>query len=114
VFTLSRQHLAQIIAAAHVRELEIVEGGRGLARSTWARAQLLAILDALDGDDLIELVALAWIGRGDFEWSEWPRAVAQSRNLISTRPAEYLADLPGFPYYLQSALASLGDTFAEN
>lgn len=89
-----------------------VEGS--VLRSAPARERLLALLDGLDGDDLVELVALAWIGRGDFEWPAWQLAVAQARNLISTRPTEYLADLPGFPFYLHSALVSLGYAFKEN
>jgi hypothetical protein len=113
VFTVSRQRLALIIVAAHEREAEIGAEG-SMLRNARARERLLALLDALDGDDLVELVALAWIGRGDLEWSQWGLAVAQARNLISARPAEYLADLPGLPYYLRSALVSLGYAFREN
>jgi hypothetical protein len=107
VFTVSRQHLSLIILAAHERESELTTDD-GLPRSARARERLLALLDDLDRDDLVEFVALAWIGRGDFEWSEWPAALSRARNLISTAPAEYLADLPGLPYYLRSALVSLG------
>lgn len=110
MFTVSHADLSLIIAAGHARESEIV-GDEELPRDTPARARLLTLLDGLDRDDLVELVALAWIGRGDFEWSDWPTAVARARNLISTRPAEYLADLPGFPFYLRSALVSLGSGF---
>ncbi len=113
MFTVSRQHISLIIRAAHERESELTADD-GLPRSARAREQLLALLDSLDRDDLVELVALAWIGRGDFEWSAWATAVARARNLISTHPAEYLADLPGFPYYLRSALVSLGYAFKEN
>jgi len=113
VFTVSRQHLSLIIVAAHERETELVMDD-GRPRSARARERLLALLDGLDSDDLVEFVALAWIGRGDFEWPAWQLAVKQARNLISTHPAEYLADLPGFPFYLRSALASLGYAFEGN
>jgi hypothetical protein len=113
VFTVSRQHLSLIIRAAHERERELMADD-GMPRRDRAREQLLALLASLDRDDLVELVALAWIGRGDFEWSAWALAVAQARNLISTHPTEYLADLPGLPYYLRSALVSLGYAFKEN
>ncbi len=113
MFTVSRQHLSLIIRAAHERASELTADD-SLQCSGRARERLLALLDSLDRDDLVELVALAWVGRGDFEWSAWALAVAQARNLISTHPAEYLADLPGLPYYLRSALVSLGYAFKEN
>ncbi len=43
------------------------------------RAELAAAIDAMDEDEQCELVALAWIGRGEFTAEEWLSAVAQAR-----------------------------------
>src|SRR5664279_4767844 len=40
-----------------------------------ARLELVGFIDALDADERDALVALVWIGRGDFEPSDWRAAV---------------------------------------
>ena len=35
------------------------------------RAEIKAAIDAMDEDEQCELVALAWVGRGDFSAEEW-------------------------------------------
>ena len=75
---------------------------------TPARGQLLKLIVALRGAQFTELLALAWLGRGDFEPEALPDAVRQASNIISTDPAHYLANLPGLADYLESALISIG------
>src|SRR5208282_6822163 len=43
------------------------------------RAELAAYIDAMDEDEQCELVALAWIGRGEYTREEWLSAVADAR-----------------------------------
>ena len=40
-----------------------------------ARAELVGFIDAMDEDEQCELVALSWIGRGQFTREEWASAV---------------------------------------
>lgn len=73
-----------------------------------ARQCLVNLIVSLRGTAFTELLALAWLGRGDFEPEALPQALRQASNIISTHPALYLANLPGLANYLESALISLG------
>jgi hypothetical protein len=53
-----------------------------------------ALINDLDIDDQCELVALMWIGRGDFDPSEFGNAVAMARDEHNDRTAEYLLRTP--------------------
>lgn len=62
----------------------------------------------LEPDQQAQLVALLWIGRGDYEVGEWDAAVAEARRLRTTRTAEYLIAHPMLADYFEDALDQLG------
>jgi hypothetical protein len=82
--------------------------GRGAFELSIARRRLLKLIVSLRGTEFTELLALAWLGRGDFEPESLPEALRHASNIISTHPAQYLANLPGLANYLESAVISLG------
>ncbi|MFQ3666136.1 MAG: DUF3775 domain-containing protein [Sphingomonadaceae bacterium] len=49
-------------------------------------AELMELIDSLSDDERASLVALAWIGRGDYDAEEWDevRAMARERRQGST------------------------------
>ena len=49
------------------------------------RGELKAYIDAMDEDEQCELVALAWVGRGDLSAQEWENAVALVPGIIGQR-----------------------------
>ena len=67
----------------------------------------------LNEDERHDLVALVWIGRGDYEPEEWGAAVrtAQERESLST--ADYLLGIPDLGDLLEEGLAAMGRTCAE-
>lgn len=67
-----------------------------------------AAVDDLEPDQQVELVALMWTGRGDFDASEWETAVAQARDEWTPRTADYLLSTPMLADYLKEGLAALG------
>lgn len=67
-----------------------------------------AAVDDLEPDQQVELVAIMWIGRGDFEASEWEEAVEQAREEWTPRTAEYLLSTPMLADYLREGMAALG------
>jgi hypothetical protein len=71
-------------------------------------AELKEFIDDLDVDEAIALVALLWIGRGDFEPKDWQDAVAQARERRQGPTVNYLLGEPLLPDYLEDALASFG------
>jgi hypothetical protein len=73
-----------------------------------ARRELVEYLKDLDVDESAALVALAWIGRGDFEPKEWRAAVAQANERAVGPTWKYLIDMEMLPDYLQDALSAFG------
>jgi hypothetical protein len=71
-------------------------------------AEFVQYVADLDEDETAALVALLWIGRGDFEAREWEEAVAQARDRRETATATYLLGEPLLPDYLEDALAAFG------
>ena len=67
--------------------------------------ELKATIDSLDVDAQADLVALAWVGRGDYGPEEWREARALARQEHSTRVAAYLLGIPLLGDYLEEGLA---------
>lgn len=75
-----------------------------------ATPQILAeFIRDLDEDEQIELVALAWVGRGTFAVEDWEAAVAEARRAHNKRTAEYLFSLPMLGDYLEEGLSLIED-----
>ena len=70
-------------------------------------SELLSFIRALDLDEQINLVALAWVGRGTYEAAEWQQAIDTARSEHTNRTAEYLLGLPLLGDYLEEGLAAL-------
>lgn len=69
------------------------------------------IKDAIDGlneDHQTELVALTWLGRGDFTAGEWRDALRMARERRSNPTSEYLLGTPMLGDYLEEGLTALG------
>jgi hypothetical protein len=45
------------------------------------RNEVASFIDAMDVDEQAELVALMWVGRGEFSAEEWKEAVTQARGM---------------------------------
>jgi hypothetical protein len=78
------------------------------------RLELVEFIRALDEDEQLNLVALAWVGRGTYEISEWREALNIARNEHNKRTAEYLLNLPLLGDYLQEGLAAFGEDCGES
>jgi hypothetical protein len=62
----------------------------------------------LEPDQQVEVVALLWLGRGDYEVEEWENAVADAKDAWNTSVAEYLFAHPQLSDHLQEGLDMLG------
>lgn len=67
-----------------------------------------AAVDDLEPDQQVELVALMWVGRGDFDPNDWDAAVRQAREEWTPHTAEYLLSTPLVSDYWEEGLAALG------
>jgi hypothetical protein len=65
-------------------------------------------IDDLNEDEQVDLVALAWVGRGDFSIDEWTEAVSTARSRRSGPTSLYLLGIPVLSDYLEEGLAAFG------
>jgi hypothetical protein len=89
-------------------EIEAADEGRVQEDPLYAEAK--RVIDELNEDAQIELVALTWVGRGDYTApDEWQEALdeAASRH-AEINAAEYLLGNPLLADYLEEGLSQLG------
>ncbi|HMR33172.1 MAG TPA: DUF3775 domain-containing protein [Geminicoccaceae bacterium] len=72
------------------------------------REELQSVIDDLNEDEQHELVALAWVGRGDFEPEQWSEAVTEARRRRTAATSRYLLGIPVLADYLDEGLAAFG------
>lgn len=70
--------------------------------------ELRAAIDGLNLDEREELLALMWLGRGDFESAGWPEALRLARETRTAGEADYLLGTPLLGDYLEEGTAMLG------
>ncbi len=68
--------------------------------------ELRAILDDLADDQLAETLALAWVGRGTYDSSEWDEALAEAGDTDPESAVDELMDMPLLASYLDAGLAA--------
>lgn len=73
-------------------------------------AEVKQFIDGLDSDEQTALVALTWLGRGDFDIKEWPEALAQARAAHNERTADYLLGMPLLADFLEEGLSLHGES----
>jgi len=67
--------------------------------------------DAIDGLGPIErreLLALMWLGRGDYDAASWPQALRQAEETANANLTDYLVGTPLLRDYLAEGAAALG------
>jgi hypothetical protein len=70
--------------------------------------ELRGFIDGLDIDEQIDLVALAWLGRGDGGLDEWAMLRAGARDALDQRVSAYLMGIPLLSDYLEEGLSLFG------
>ena len=70
--------------------------------------ELREFINGLDIEEQLNLVALAWLGRGTYDKSEWNEALATARQEHNKRTAQYLLGLPLLGDYLEEGLSQFG------
>ena len=103
----------------HAKEEVVIPDTPGSPTEDWALQVLAdhvddatyqefrATVNDLEPDQQHQLVALLWLGRGDYDIAEWDEAVTEARRLSNRRTAEYLIAHPMLADYLEEGLAEL-------
>jgi hypothetical protein len=67
--------------------------------------ELTSFIEAMNEDEQVDLVTLAWLGRGDGDPVDWNELRAEAAGEHNKRTAQYLLGMPLLADYLQEALA---------
>ena len=70
--------------------------------------ELRDLISTMDTEEQVNLVALMWLGRGDYAGDEWDTALADARQRLSSHTAEYIIATPMVADYLEEGLTMLG------
>ena len=70
--------------------------------------ELTAALEALNDDQQDEIIALTWVGRGDYVKDEWDEALDAAHDRHNGGEARYLLGTPLLADYLEEGAAQLG------
>ena len=71
-------------------------------------AELRDAINSLNEDEVIEVIAMVWLGRGDFNREEWTDALELARERHNRRSAQYLVGIPNLGDCLEEGAAQLG------
>lgn len=70
------------------------------------------VLAGLNDDERYDLVALTWIGRGDYDGEDWATAIRTAREREALSTADYLLGIPNLGDLLDEGLAAIGRSCA--
>ena len=70
--------------------------------------ELTNLINALNRDEQVDLVALVWLGRGDTTDRDWSQVRAEALRAHNEHSAEYLLGTPLLADYLSEGLNRLG------
>ena len=70
--------------------------------------ELTSFISSLTVDEQIDLVTLAWLGRDDYDRSDWDDLREQATDAHNERTAQYLLGMPMLADYLEEGLSQLG------
>jgi hypothetical protein len=74
--------------------------------------QVREFILGLNDDEHYDLVALTWIGRGDFEADDWAAARKEAREREALPTADYLLGIPNLADLLDEGLNLIGRSCA--
>jgi hypothetical protein len=95
--------------ASDDNNVDVLESGPGDA----TRAELVQAIRDLNDDEQLDLIALIWVGRGDFSIEEWAEAREGARDIGRARTPRYVAEIPLVSDYLEDALSQFGHTLED-
>ncbi len=70
--------------------------------------EISAAIFGMSEDEQIDLVTLAWLGRGDGTLDDWDELRAEAARAHNKRTAAYLLGMPLLPDHLEEGLAQFG------
>ena len=75
--------------------------------------EIREVIEDLNEDEQVELVAMAWVGRGDFSAAEWEDALTAARERHTGPSSAYLLGMPLLGDLLEEGFVALGYSMAD-
>ena len=121
MLTIPLEKLAYIVEKAREFDAEVPDAEEGSNAADDDERQILLdtpdnpteqeLRDAIDGLGVLErqeLLALMWLGRGDYDAASWSEALRQARETQSATETGYLLGTPLLGDYLEEGASALG------
>lgn len=70
--------------------------------------EIRGLIESLNEDELTDVLALVWIGEGEYDGDEWSEARADARDDPDSRQVSALLSIPLLGDFLEEGLAELG------
>ena len=70
--------------------------------------ELKTFLDGLNQDERVEILALMWLGRGDYVFDDWTQALNDAAGSADESETDYLIGTPLIADYLEEGLSLHG------
>jgi hypothetical protein len=74
------------------------------------RHQTVEFIAGLNVEEQTDLLALIWLGRGDYDIEEWDAALTEAEARIAARDPDYMIGDATLPEYLAEGLNTFGMT----
>ena len=92
-------------------ELVTIEEPEGIGEDEDARRrETVEFIAGLNVEEQTDLLALIWLGRGDYDIGEWDDAVSEAEARIAARDPDYMIGNAALPEYLGDGLEAFGTT----
>ena len=93
-------------------ELETLvdEPGQDFYEHDDRRREMVEFIAGLNVEEQTDLLALIWLGRGDYDISEWDDALAEAEARIAARDPDYMIGDASLPQYLGDGLEAFDRT----
>jgi hypothetical protein len=72
------------------------------------RREAIEFVAGLNVEEQTDLLALIWVGRGDYEIDDWDEAVAEAEARIAARDPDFMLGDSALPDYLGGGLEAFG------
>lgn len=92
------------------------DGGRAILEDHAddpVQKEFITFVAGLNVDEQVDLVALAWLGRGDGDLDGWDALRREAADAHNNRTAHYLLGTPLLADYLEEALSQFGESCDE-
>ncbi len=70
--------------------------------------EVRACLESLNEDEAAEVLALLWVGQGDYDAGDWASALTAAREDADSRRVEALLSIPLLSEFLEEGFSQLG------